>query len=266
MWDQPNKSPSHPLDRVLTEDNGWQDRQDCHEIEGKFYFSHNSYLEARHEQFATFFRQEEEWIEEYTQSEDFTGEYAYLINEGDRAINSIRDRLDRPELAELVWDIVYRDGLYDIQTVAEYSPIGDDYLDGFPIGEYESQLEYGHIEERLGPIDWDELCDWADNQSEFQLSLNRTPHTINNHTYYSGYHHTYISSRCDYVLSDDNLQQATTEAIINTCRIEDNKLARLLPPLFPWDFSKENLLIMGDYWEERGDNRAKQCRDLAQKA
>ena len=170
-------------------------------------------LESWGERFSEFFKLTEEWIDDYVRSDDYHGEYRYIMNE-DRGFGQTQDWLTNrhkefrtsetgnkyyspskagEKLAELtsdIWDQIYSNDEFDSDVCGEYSSTSDNYFDSFDIGEYEEQHELSRLVEWFDDKGYeydseeqliDDLLNWNEDQNEFCLTIDRndfyeTPH------------------------------------------------------------------------------------------
>lgn len=201
-------------------------------------------IEYNHEILGEYFEAHSQWTQEYVESEEYWGEYAYLMRENDTAETNmvkilesdgvLNSDVDYPEevIAD-IWDSVYQLELFVGDTCNEYASIGDRHLDGFGIGEYEDQIEVSRVREDIGDdliltADsefTDLLEDYCENGSDHCLrgsSLNREYATLE----------LYLNTgiRVDWeLLEGPELEEATTKAIVSWCeKRDDDRIQKLV--------------------------------------
>lgn len=169
------------------------------------------------------FRQSEEWILEYVQSDDYAGEYGYLMCESDRINQSVQrllrdyeipESVDRDQLADDVASRILNEGLYDHHVVDEYSSESCGYLDSFQIGEYEDQIDVDRIRKDLD----DKICgefldvleDWIESQRDHCL---RSWGDLRESKYPTVLLITYTGLRIDYVIDEDQLGEILSDIL-----------------------------------------------------
>jgi len=242
--------------------------------------------ELNEETFKEFFEGCEEWIMEYVQSDDYAGEYAYLMGESDRINQSVRKILRNfdycgviekvavliddgtmdtvvevlgkvhrfdceyasqfrdesggftedgwanfiaendenlinweaiDELADYIATRIVNDGLATFHVCDEYSSESANYLDSFPIGEYEDQIELSRIEEAIGDDiagDFLEALEtYLGSQRDFCI---KCWEGMRESKYPNFYLITNTGLRIDFVIEDDVIEELLTELLVAT--------------------------------------------------
>lgn len=147
----------HPDDIVLTECGTYARRGDCFEFDGAWFLDEAERDEARDEAhaetLAAFLEACDQWADDYTSSDDYGADYAYLMTESDGAFDSLA-RWVHDKLPCSVPDAIIRDAsnaladLADPVCVSECSSqSGDCCLYSVPVGEHEEQVEWSRFEE-----------------------------------------------------------------------------------------------------------------------
>lgn len=182
-----------------------------------------------------YFEDQEKWIMEYVQSDDYVDNYAYLMGESNRINESVKQLLKEETLyywrlpAELFDDMadniateILQNGQFDFHVVDEYSSECVGYLDSFEIGEYEEQIEVSRVEEDLedkiiGDV-VDALEEWIPVQRDFCIAdvgglRGKYPTT---------YLIVNTGLRIDFVV-DDDFPQIVSDEVVRQCQTTDNK-------------------------------------------
>lgn len=197
--------------------------------------------------FTDYFRKREEWNMEYVQSDDYVGDYAYLMSESNRINESVLRLLtkcssfyDGPRLlhrqATLIADdiasTIYHDDLFEHEVCDEYSSESYGYLDSFQIGEHEDQVCVRDLYKEIGDnvICGDDglrgFCDaletWMESQRDFCLR-GWSSNPLRNQDYPTVYLITYTGLRVDYVVREETLREVVAERIVELCSRPPNR-------------------------------------------
>jgi hypothetical protein len=181
-----------------------------------------------------FFKGVEDWIDEYVQSDDYAGEYSYLMKESDRINESCRRLLRNFDLGEgvKVEDIaddvateILNSRRFDFFIVDEYSSESCGYLDSFQISEYEYQIDVSQIREQIedkivGDF-WQALEDWIEDQRDHCIrTWGSTP--LKDQKYPCVYLIVNTGYRVDYVVDTEEVLEEIVDEILQA-RTEDDQ-------------------------------------------
>lgn len=245
-----------PNDIVETQDNGQQLYADVvTSPDGSFWHDEQAMIEYvdehNREVFDTFFKQTEEWVDEYHQSDDYISEYFYLLNESSHEVTKrLRKLLTNSAtywkapmvrcpkgFAAKVFEYLYDYNLIKTSICGQYSSETNGYLDSFEIGECEEQIEVSRVEEQCSEKlwawdDWD-FVDYLTEYLEYNEVTGRNyclrwkDYDLRKQ-YATFYLYFNTDNRVDFYIDDDELQTAVVECIVTYCQRADFNRNKLL--------------------------------------
>lgn len=210
-----------------------------------------------HEVFNTFFQDQDDWIMEYVQSDDYMNEYAFLIFEGDQLDRSISELLKEDrfqhsfssareicgipkqaslphELNDYIIEAIQYYNLFEVHCVNEHALTCNGYLDSYQIEEYENQIEVDRIKESVLF-----LLKFPDDTTDFENLLAEYIDTERNHCLRGtlaelqcehACMHQYVDTglRIEFYLTSEQMEQVTTHGMIAYCKhVDRNRKERL---------------------------------------
>lgn len=193
--------------------------------------------------FSSFFQAMQDSKEEYCKSDDYAGEYSYLMSEGDNIVDNLeriltdeKENLGISYRASLPKDfigdlaaMVLSDNLFTNEVSEEYESTPNYYLDGFRVGEEEDQIDLAEIYNQTN----DALCfetpegeDRGFNEILLEYLQDQRDYCIHfkdlirekENRYKSVTLITDMGIRIDFVTSLEDLETATTNLMLETCR------------------------------------------------
>jgi len=201
-----------------------------------------------HEIFSTFFQNQDDWIMEYVQSDDYMNDYSCILWEGDSIRHSLfrllkrdefsgqrnREYCDIPQQAGSIECIIpymldrlrFYD-LYSVHCVNEYSSESNGCLDSYQIGEYENQIEICDIRKSVLS-----LLSIPNDRTTFENLLAEYVKTNRNHclrghwwelerSHAVMYQYVLTGLRIEFYLTSDQTSELTTLAMIEYCKHTD---------------------------------------------
>lgn len=212
-----------------------------------FYYSQNA--EERESQvseeisdyhseiFHHYFSEREAWVEEYHTSEEYIGDLFYIVGEGDRGEDKIREILEDQDNREtlgippqanlsrdflkLLADNLISDGL-TFEISGQYEMASWNYVDSFTLGDLEDQVDIDDMERELeGRLYYQDSTTTFDDILEEYLGHQRD-HYIDSRHARGKYRELSLTvssdSRIDFVLDLDCFERIYNETVIEFCR------------------------------------------------
>lgn len=207
--------------------------------------------DTNHDILNEFFQNQEDWIMEYVQSDDYMDGYSCLLHEGvainDRvrlmlqswyyhALNAFDNARNEcgisndaqlpDDFYEYVVDAILYYNLYSMDCADEYDSSRRFYLDCFTVGEYENQIDMQSLWDNVNdkiirPNTYTTLSDIVKEYIETNRKhCLRTSGLLHQHAKIEQYVNTGL--RIDFYLTSEQFEQVTTLAIIKYCKQHDS--------------------------------------------